>query len=147
MRVFEVMSSRVRTVPPDTPVVSARELMEANRIDHLVVTEDHAVVGVVSRRDLDDATTQTDDHVRDVMASSVVTIGKTEPVRKAANLMTGRTIGCLPVTDGGRLVGIVTTADLLRLIGKGVTRPEPKNRRVVHHRVPHRKAHVASGRW
>jgi CBS-domain-containing membrane protein len=56
---------------------------------------------------------------RGVMADPPVTIVPDETVRKAAALMTSHGIGSLPVIDEGKLVGIVTTSDLLALIAKG----------------------------
>jgi CBS domain-containing protein len=145
MRVFEIMSDRVSTVAPDTPVAEARERLEAAGTRHLVVTSDRRLVGIVARRDL--AAAAPGAPVGDVMISPVVTIEKTATVRKAANLFEGRAIGCLPVTDRGRLAGVVTINDVLRLVGKGIDRPQPPGRRTANHRVPHRKAHSATGRW
>jgi CBS domain-containing protein len=146
MRVFEIMSDRVSTVTPDTLAAAARAQLETARAQHLVVTSARRVVGVVSRGDLAAAAAPAA-RVEEVMTSPAVTIEKTATVRKAANLMEGRTIGFLPVTDRGRLAGIVTTADLLRLVGKGFDRPQPPSRRTATHRVPHRKAHSSTGRW
>jgi CBS domain-containing protein len=146
MRVFEIMSERVTTVTPEMRVEAARAQMEAARATYLVVTTARRVVGVVSRRDLDAAAVP-GALVADVMTSPAVTIERTAPVRKAANLMEGHTLGFLPVTDRGRLAGVVTITELLRLIGKGVDRPQAHSRRGLNHRVPHRKAHSPSGRW
>jgi CBS domain-containing protein len=143
MRVFEVMSDRVRTVTPDTPIAAARLLMDTIRTGHLVVTIDRRVVGIVTRQDLSAPAAS----VENVMTRPAVTVERTATVRKAANLMQGRGIGCLPVTDRGRLVGIVTITDLLRLVGKGIDRPQSHGDHRAHHRVPHRKAHAATGRW
>jgi tRNA nucleotidyltransferase (CCA-adding enzyme) len=146
MRVFEIMSDRVTTVTPDTRVAAARTQMETAKADYLVVTSARQVVGVVSRRDLD-AAAQSGLLVAEVMTSPAVTIESSALVRKAANLMEGRTLGFLPVTDRGQLAGVVTIADLLRLIGKGADRPQTRSRRGLNHRVPHRKGHSPSGRW
>jgi CBS domain-containing protein len=146
MRVFEIMGDRVITVTPDTLVAAARTQLETAKADYFVVTSARQVVGVVSRRDLD-AAAAPGTLVADVMTSPAVTIERSAPVRKAANLMEGRTLGFLPVTDRGRLAGVVTITDLLRLIGKGADRPRTGSRRGLNHRVPHRKAHSPSGRW
>jgi CBS domain-containing protein len=142
MRVYEVMNDRVTTITPETTTAAARALMNTIRARHLLVTVDRRVVGIVSRRDL-----AAGGSVQDVMSSPVVTIEKTALVRKAANLMQGRVISCLPVTDRGRLAGILTTTDLLRVLGQGIDRPQLPGRRTVNHRVPHRKAHSATGKW
>ena len=61
-------------------------------------------------------------------------------VREAANLLRGRSIGCLPVFDGDQLAGIVTTSDLLELIGRGVERPVAESTRWTLGRRPSRAA-------
>ena len=66
---------------------------------------------------------------------------------RAANLMRGRTIGCVPVVEGRRLVGIVTASDLLQLLGRGIDRRAPASRPPLHHRVPHRKGAGGFGLW
>jgi acetoin utilization protein AcuB len=61
--------------------------------------------------------------------------------------MRGRTIGCLPVVEDGRIAGIVTTTDLLELIGAGAERPVAKIRRwVMKDRGPERKSVAGRGR-
>jgi CBS domain-containing protein len=61
--------------------------------------------------------------------------------------MRGLSIGCVPVVDRGRLVGILTLSDLLQLLGGGIDRPAKPTRRVATHRVPHRKTHGARASW
>ena len=74
------------------------------------------------------------------MTAPAVTAGATTTVREAANLLRGRTIGCLPILEEGKLVGIVTTTDLLELLGKGAMRPSPVGRRPnLRDRGPRRK--------
>jgi CBS domain-containing protein len=82
------------------------------------------------------------------MTRRVVTVPPATTLRKAANLMRGRSIGCLVVADRDRIVGIVTVADLLDLIGRGVERPVASARRwTLKHRTPHVKRHRAAGVW
>jgi acetoin utilization protein AcuB len=100
------------------------------------------VTGVLSDRDAggrSGAGMRARSRVAELMTTSVVTVGPEETIRRSANLMRGRTIGCLPVVEGTRLVGIVTVSDLLQLLGRGVARPARPSRRGLHHRVPHRK--------
>ena len=138
MRVRDVMSTSVQTVSPNDTVGAARELLKLHGIDQLVVVSKKAVIGIAADRDLqplpDDA------HVSEAMVKHVATIEPDETLRKAAGMMSGHAIGSLPVIDGGRLVGIVTTADLLRLISKGSTHPAPNRERpVLPKRGPRRK--------
>jgi hypothetical protein len=56
-------------------------------------------------------------------------------------------MGCLPVLEGGKVVGIVTTTDLLELIGSGGERPVGKTRRwILKDRGPRRRPFVGKGR-
>jgi CBS domain-containing protein len=124
--------------------------MRTKGIRHLVVTDGPHVVGVLSDRDLGgprSASVRRNRDVADLMTADVVTVEPTTPVRKAANLMRGRSIGCLVVSKAARIVGIVTVSDLLELLGGGVDRPAMAARHILNHRAPHRKRHRAAGSW
>ncbi len=129
MRVKDVMRTNVRTIDPDQPASSAKELFRRYDIHHLVVVEKKNILGVVTDRDLMDR--DDDTAIQRVMARPVVTISPDETVRKAAALMSGHLIGSLPVVGDGRLIGIVTSHDLLALLAKGATRPAPGGERPV----------------
>jgi acetoin utilization protein AcuB len=108
------------------------------------------VVGVLSDRDAGGragASVRARSSVADLMTTPVVTTEPDATVRQIANLMRGRTIGCLPVTDRGRVVGIVTVSDLLELLGRGVDRPATPRRRTLNFRGPHGKHRGATGVW
>jgi acetoin utilization protein AcuB len=151
MRVQDLMTKDVQSVSPGTPADEAWNLMRTNRIHHLVVTEGRRVVGVLSDRDaggLRGLAVRRNRTVAELMSGHVVTIPPTTPIRKAANLMRGRTIGCLVVTSGTRIVGIVTVSDLLQLLGQGADRAAVTTARwTLKHRAPHRKRHRAEGAW
>jgi len=150
MRVFEVMTESVQTVPPAMPAADAWEMMRRKRIHHLVVTAGAEIVGVLSERDTGSAVgdrARVGHTVADFMTSHVVSVGRNDTIRSVANLMRGRTIGCVPVVEDERLVGIVTVSDLLELIGRGVDRPAKPMRRTATHRVPHRKQRRTGGAW
>jgi acetoin utilization protein AcuB len=145
MRVQEVMNDDVRTVPSAMPALKARSLMRTDGIHHLVVVNGRRVVGVLSERDARGARGATT--VEQLMTKSVVTIEQGATVRKAANAMRGRSIGCLPVTSGTRLVGIVTTSDLLDVIGGAQGRPSLFERHTLNYKTPHRRQRANNGRW
>ena len=150
MRVNEIMSANVQTVPPSMPAREAWEVMRRKGIRHLVVMDGSSVEGVISERDAggrSGASLRARSSVADLMTAPVVTIAPDATVRQAANLMRGRTIGCVPVVDRRRLVGIVTVSDVLALVGRGVDRPSRPERHGLNHRVPHRKMHGAFGAW
>ena len=81
------------------------------------------------------------------MSLNVATIDEGETVRRAANLMRGRSIGCLVATRNGRMAGIVTVSDLLDLLGKGGERRVANPRASLHYRVPHQKQHRGRSWW
>jgi acetoin utilization protein AcuB len=147
MRVDEVMTTDVQTIRPDTRASEARELMQRNRIHHLVVMENSKVVGVISDRDVRGVDVRWQSRVEDIMTRSVVAVPPDETIRKVANLMRGRTVGCVPVIKGQRLRGIVTVSDLLAILGRGVDRPSRPPRHALHYRTPHRTQKRAPGAW
>lgn len=151
MRMQDVMTGPVLTVPPITTAEDAWNLMKIRGIHHLVVTDGSEVVGVLSDRDAggpSGAAVRKHRTVADLMSAPVVTVTRTTTVRRAANLMRGRSIGCLVVAEGSRVVGIVTVADLLALIGVGLARPIVTTKRhTLSHRAPHRKRHTSAGAW
>jgi acetoin utilization protein AcuB len=150
MRIFEIMSEKPRTIPPTLPAVEAWRLMVAENVHHLIVKDGSKVVGVLSDSDAGGrhgAPVRSETTAADLMDSHFAAVTRQDTVRKAANLMRGRLIGCLPVIERDRLIGVVTVTDLLALLGRGVERPDHETRAALHHRVAHRKAIGSTGRW
>jgi len=151
VRVQDVMTRGVQSVSPGAPAEDAWNLMRGKGIHHLVVSRGGQVVGILSDRDIggrQGASVRKGRTVAELMTERVVTVAPDTPVRKAANLMRGRSIGCLVVEDGRRPVGIITVADLLELVGRGVDRPVAETKRwTLRHRVPHRPRSRAAGPW
>lgn len=119
MYVRELMTRGAISVRPADTLAIARQQLRDNRIHHLVVLEGEKVVGLISYRDLigkDDT-----QRVQDVMSRDVVSVTPWDSVRDAATRMIGRTHGCLPVLEGGKVTGVITTTDLLRAVSH--TRP------------------------
>ena len=138
MRVRDVMRKEVRTIKPTEPASMAKELFRRYDIHHLVVVDRKNVIGLIADRDLLDIGGDTP--VQRAMARQPVTITSDETVRKAAAIMSGHVIGSLPVVDDGKLVGIVTTFDLVALLAKGATRPASAGQRpVLSKRGPRKK--------
>jgi acetoin utilization protein AcuB len=133
--VRDIMSVKPITVDPETLMLEARQRMMNGRIRHLVVTEDSRIVGIVTDRDIrlnlpSPATSLSVWEinfllarltVREVMTGSVVVVDPDRPAAEAARIMLDHKIGALPVVDGGRLVGIVTESDFVRVVA-GVPR-------------------------
>lgn len=126
MRMNEIMSSPVFSVDADATGNEAYNEMKLHNTHHVVVKDGRDIVGVVSSRDL---AAGRDRPVTEIMSHDVVTAEPTTTVKQAANRLRGRTIGCLPIVEKGKLVGIVTTTDLLELLGRGAISPSPRAER------------------
>lgn len=131
--VADVMTRDVRTVGANDPVTAAKALMDSGGFRHVVVVdEEGAIEGVLSHRDLFFAPLAWSigqgqaayekllnaSRVKDVMHGDVATIDATAPLQEAAALMRERKIGCLPVVEGDRLVGVLTEGDFVQLVAE-----------------------------
>ncbi len=120
MRMQDIMKTDVETIDHDAPASRAREVMKARRIRHLVVRRDGRFVGVVSERDVGGPRgAAPGGTVGAVMSRGIVSVPSDATLRQAANLLRGHVIGCLPVIEDDRLVGIVTISDVLDALGRG----------------------------
>jgi acetoin utilization protein AcuB len=120
MLVRDVMVDSVVTISPDTTLQDAYRLMRDKHIRHLPIVDRGALVGVVTDRDLRLATSALaptpfppESAVTTVMSRSPVTAAAWDPIEDAARMMRENKIGCLPILDDGRLIGIITGLDLL----------------------------------
>jgi len=128
MLVREFMHTGPVTIAPDTPLLEAEWRMQEGGFRHLPIVDGYdRLVGIVSDRDLreaapSDATALSRQEltyllsrltVRDVMTTPVLTARPAEPAETAAIRMRENKVGALPVVEDERLVGIVTTADML----------------------------------
>jgi CBS domain-containing protein len=151
MRARDVMTKGVLAVSADTPASEAARFMHGRRIHHLLVKDGSRRAGIVSDRDLGGrlaATATGSRTVGSLMTPHVVTVDVDATIRQIANVMRGRSIGCVVVTDRERTVGLITVSDLLALIGRGVERPIAQNRRhALHYRTGHRHKASSSGVW
>ncbi len=130
MKVRELMSTELVTLTEDETLAHAQRCMERGRIRHLPVVRERSLVGLVTHRDLLAASfsifaeVEADEQrwvfltvpVSEVMHRDLLTVGPETPVAEAARILLRSKYGCLPVVDeAGRLVGLVTEADFLRL--------------------------------
>jgi CBS domain-containing protein len=131
LRVRDLMTPEVATCRRNDKLSLADDLMRLGRIRHMPVLEDRGdeLVGVVSQRDLfRGALARALGYgahaqskvigllaIKDVMTTDPVTIAPDAPLGEAARLMAARKIGCLPVVEDGKLIGLLTESDFLRL--------------------------------
>jgi acetoin utilization protein AcuB len=148
MRLRDIMHKKVETVTPRESAAVAFERMRRAKIRHLVVRDGKKIVGVLSDRDVASmGSLRQVETVEDVMTAPAITCSPHLTLRQAANLLRGRTMGCLPILEDGKIVGIVTTTDLLEMIGAGIERPVAKTRRwILKDRGPRRRPVAGRGR-
>lgn len=122
------MNPPEHTVKPDTFVDEAFAIMKREHIRHLLVmNEEDELVGVVTDRDLRRPDWTGGDvlsvremymlgdelRVYDVMTDKAITVTPETITAEAASLMVSNKINCLPVLDDTKVVGILTSSDLL----------------------------------
>ncbi len=118
----DLMSSPVRTIPPDTTIEEAhRILLRYGHSGLSVVDTSSELVGIISRRDLDIALHHGFAHapVKGYMSKNLKTIAPDTELPEIKSLMVTHDIGRLPVLEDGKLVGIVTRTDVLRELHQG----------------------------
>jgi len=127
MKVKEIMVKEVATLDANDELSLANDIMRLGRIRHLPVMDGNRLVGIVSERDLfrsslaqalGYATKNTRDlmktlRIKDVMVSGVITITPDTEVCEATKIMIEEKIGCLPVVEDNRMVGLITETDIL----------------------------------
>ena len=116
MKVRRRMVHKVISIHPDKTVSDALNVMKKHSIRHLPVLDGQTFVGFVSEFDLREVRFlpgSEELRVRDVMIKDPVTIGPEESIEDAARLIFDRKIGGLPVLEHGKLVGVITSKDIL----------------------------------
>ena len=123
--VAQVLKSKseqiVYTIAASDSVYNAIRLMAEKQIGALVVTDDNAIVGIVTERDyarkiILNNRSSSDTPVRDVMTASVITVSPADSVDTCMRLCTDSRVRHLPVVDGGKLVGVVSIGDLVKAV-------------------------------
>jgi acetoin utilization protein AcuB len=128
MFVAEWMTPKPESVTPKTPVMEAMQRLRKGGYRRLPVVDGGRLVGIVTDRDLKDATPSSATtlsvyelnyllsklSVREVMTAPVVTVAPEDPVEEASLLMETHKISGLPVVAEGRLEGMLTITDMLR---------------------------------
>ncbi len=116
MRVGQIMHKNPVTITPDKRVDQALKLMQKHNIRHLPVVKDGEMVGWITSRLLREvllASMLEVITVGDVMIEAPITVTPDTGVEEAARLMYEHKIGGMPVVEEDKLVGVITTMDLL----------------------------------
>ena len=128
--VRDLMTQNPTTLDRNETLDLAESIMNLGRIRHMPVVDDGKVVGIVSQRDMFRSALITSlgfgrkttgaliktIKIKEIMTEKVVTISPDASIKEAARQMMEKKIGCLPVLEGDRLVGIVTETDMLQYV-------------------------------
>jgi acetoin utilization protein AcuB len=135
MLVRDIMTSPVVSIPPDISLQEAYRTMQEKGIRHLPVVEEDKLVGIITDRDLRLATSTLvpspfapGGKVSAVMCHTPLTADAMDPVEDSARVMREHKIGCLPVTNDGKLIGIITGLDLLDALVRMTGADKPSGR-------------------
>ena len=114
--VADVMSTDLFTVGPNDPVTLAASVMDWQHIRHVPVEDDDGrLVGLVSQRDLRGGLSA-GGPVREIMDPKPATVSPETTTVQVVELMRSRRVDCLPVVKEDRLIGIVTSHDMLTVL-------------------------------
>jgi len=127
--VAEIMTREPYTLGPDDTLAQARQMMAEHHIRHIpVLSADNSLIGLVSQRDVlaagdskilsrEDAAGAKDHYVAlsSIMTSPVQTVEEDASLRGTAMRLQQNKLGCLPVLNAGRLVGIITDSDFVTI--------------------------------
>ncbi len=115
----DIMTQDVVTVTPDTRLQEVAKILAEKKISGLVVVDGDKVVGIVSEADILKAGDMTKT-AGEVMAKDVVSVSPDTDVAEIARILTDKGIKRVPVIDeSGKLVGIVSRADIVRSMAQG----------------------------
>jgi acetoin utilization protein AcuB len=143
MLVKHRMTHKPFTVTTDTSLKEALELLEQHPFRHLpVVDADGNLQGIVTKRSLllsspTSATTLSvfevdyilsHTQIGQVMSSPAIAVEPDLPLEEAARMMIDNRIGCLPVVEGEKLVGIISDTDIFRVFVEGLGGGHPSPR-------------------
>lgn len=128
--VREVMTDSVTTVSSSARLLDAVLVLRRTGFRHLPIVDGEQLVGIITDRDvqrlapslLENITPEQYNSIFEetplerVMTKNPITVAPGTPVAKAVAILYEKKLGCLPVVENGRLVGILTVTDLLRVL-------------------------------
>ena len=120
--VKDIMTAAIISVNAETTVFQVAKMMEQGGIGAVLVKKDAHIVGIVTDRDyatkIVSHNLPSDTPVEKIMSSPLITINFDESISAAAQRMTSKKIRKLGVTDNGKIIGLITSTDLVTQLSK-----------------------------
>jgi CBS domain-containing protein len=157
VRVHDLIGRALVRADPDTSIREAARIMTESRVSSLIITEGERLVGMITDRDLRSrcivAGRSYDDPVRSIMTEHLQTIEADTLGFQALITMSRINVHHLPVLDHGKVVGMISTSDLVRfqsanavyLVGDIRKAPSPEILAEISTRVPELQVHLVTG--
>lgn len=141
LRIRDIMTKEVVSVTPNTPLKDAEEMMRVRHIRHIpVVGENKILLGILSERDIlnhvSPRKTQSgmsfapedmeDIQLRQIMTINPATLKPDDEIIKAVEILAHKKYGCMPVVENGKLEGMLSPIDILRVLFKAMQEGDRK---------------------
>jgi CBS domain-containing protein len=116
----DIMTRRVYTIHPEASAQEAARLLDEKRISGApVVDGEGKLIGIVTEADIISKVNREGLRVADIMSHELIVVSEETPLEEIAALLSERKIKRVPVVEGGRLVGIVSRADIVHAVASG----------------------------
>jgi len=113
----DIMTRNVFTTTPQTTIRDAARILAEQHISGLpVVDESGKIIGMVTEADI---ISKPGKIVADIMTKDVIAVKEDTPVEEIASLLSKRKIKRVPVVNEGRIVGIISRADIVHAVAEG----------------------------
>jgi len=120
--VKDIMNKALISVSLTTTAFQIARMMKLEVIGAILVKENGTHVGIITDRDFAIKITANnlplDTPVKEIMSSPIITINHNEPISSAAEMMNHQKVRKLAVSDNGKIIGIITSTDLVNQIAK-----------------------------
>ncbi len=118
--VEEIMTKTPVIGDPEMTVREAAKIMKAEKVGSLIIALEGVPMGIVTERDLVNKVVSENKSpskvkIKEVMSSPLITVGPRESVAEAASKMSALKVRRLPVVKRGKLIGVLTESDILKL--------------------------------
>lgn len=120
IRIDKIMNNSIVSVDSSVSATDAAKMMEDTDVGAVIVLENGSPIGIVTDRDFAIKITAhsypIDTPVRRIMSSPLISIDSSSDLWMASDLMSSRNVRKLPVIDDDKVVGIITSSDIVRHI-------------------------------
>jgi len=116
----DIMTIKVCTISPEASVQEVAQLLYQKCISGMpVVNVDGMIIGIITEADIISKANREGLRVADIMSHEIIAVSEETPVSEIARLLTERKIKRVPVLREGKLVGIVSRADIVHAVAQG----------------------------